>query len=91
MTELILISAATAFLLAVVEPVVAFLAIFISGKVSNAIFALGFSSLATWLSGVTDVKTFVLLVLAASFVGPATLEIVEYTATHKAVRTRVSD
>lgn len=91
MTELIIISAATSFLLAVVEPLISFIGIFISGRAANALFAIGFASLGTWLSGVVDVKQFILLVLAAAFVGPATLEIVEYTASYKPVRTRAND
>ena len=91
MTELLIISAATAFLLAVVEPLISLIAIFVSGRVANAFFALGFASLGAWLSGIVDVKQFILLVLAAAFVGPATLEIVEYTASYKPVRTRVNE
>lgn len=91
MLELLLISTCAAFLLTLVEPVTDMLYIFIGGKTANAIFAVGFSSLGTWLAGVTDAKTFILYVLAASFAGPALLEIVRYAASYKAVRTRVTE
>lgn len=91
MTELILISAATAFLLAVVEPLISLIAVFISGRVANGLFSIGFASLGTWLAGIVDIKEFVLLVLASAFIGPATLELIEYTARYKPVRTRITD
>ena len=55
MLDLILIGCFTAFLLAVIEPLVSILSIFISNRVTNAISSISFSSIACWLVEVSTI------------------------------------
>jgi hypothetical protein len=83
MLELALVGMFTAFLLAVVDPLISFLYIFISSKVFNAIFSLAFSALANWLLGYEDIKSLILWTVAGGFLGSALLALVERAATYR--------
>ena len=83
MLDLVLVGMFTAFLLAVVEPVISFISIFINPKVSNAVFSLAFSGLANWLVGYESVKDLILWTVAGGFLGSALLALVEKMATYR--------
>ena len=77
MLDLLLIGMFTAFLLAVVEPLVSLISIFISAKVTNAGLSLLFSWLANWLMGYEDIKHLILWTVAGGFLGSALLASIE--------------
>ena len=83
MLDLILIGCFTAFLLAVIEPLVSILSIFISNRVTNAISSISFSSIACWLVEVSTTKGIVLYAVSGAFLGSALLAIVERVAVYK--------
>lgn len=83
MLDLILIGCFTAFLLAVIEPLVSILSIFISNRVTNAISSISFSSIACWLVEVSTIKGVVLYAVSGAFLGSALLAIVERVAVYK--------
>lgn len=88
MLELILVSMSAAFLLAVAEPAMDFMEIFIGRLATNAVFSFSFSSLGAWLSGITDIRTFVLYVMAGAFLARSSLALVERAATYRPAITR---
>ena len=83
MLDLLLIGMFTAFLLAVVEPLVSLISIFINAKIVNAIFSLLFAWLANWLVGYEDIKSLILWTVAGGFLGNALLAGVERIATYR--------
>jgi|LauGreDrversion4_2_1035121.scaffolds.fasta_scaffold589783_2 hypothetical protein len=83
MLDLILIGCFTAFMLAVIEPLVSILSIFISNRVTNAISSISFSSVACWLVEISTTKGVVLYAVSGAFLGSALLAIVERVAVYK--------
>lgn len=75
--ELILITAFTAFFLAVFEPAAAVLSIFVGGRAVNAVSSLLFSGVAVYLSGMSDVRHIVLYTVAGAFLGSAVITVIE--------------
>jgi len=83
MVELILLGCFTAFLLAIVGPLVDVLSMFISAVVLNAVSSIIFSAIGTWLVEVSTTKGFILHTVAGAFLGSAFLALAERTATYK--------
>jgi len=83
MVELILLGCFTAFLLAIIGPLVDVLSIFISAVVLNAVSSIIFSSIGTWLVEVSTTKEFILYTVAGAFLGSAFLALAERVATYK--------
>lgn len=87
--ELILISAFTAFFLAVFEPVSAVLSVFVNGRFLNAVSSLSFSAIAVYLSEVSDLRHMILYTVAGAFIGAAVITIIEQ-ATFGSAKTRTN-
>ena len=90
MLELVLISAFTAFLLAALEPLLSFIGMFTSIKVANAVSALLFSCLGTYLIGVGDVGHIIVYTASGAFIGAAAVAVIEQMTFYGPSRTRTT-
>jgi hypothetical protein len=89
MLELLLVSFGAAFLLAVAEPALNFIEIFIKSWTTNTVSSILASGLTTWLAGMDqDIRTFVLYTMAGAFVSKSMLALVERAVTYRPVITR---
>lgn len=89
MLELLLVSFAAAFVLAVAEPALNFIEIFIKSWTTNTISSISASALAVWLVGADhDIRTFVLYTMAGAFTSKSLLALVERAVTYRPVITR---
>lgn len=85
MFELLLVALFTAFFLAVLEPVTAFLSMIISSIAVNATFSLILSSLGNFLIETTTVKGFIIETVAGAFLGKAFLATTERLTVYRHV------
>ena len=83
MLDLFLIGMFTAFFLAALEPLVDFLAIFVSKLFTNVVLSLGFAYLANYLLGKSDVEELILWTVAGAYLGSALLLVAEKVATYR--------
>jgi hypothetical protein len=83
MIDLALIGCFTAFVLAVINPFIDILAMFMSSEIITGTIAILFSSLAVWLDGVVNIKPFILHTIAGAFLGSAFLAIAERFAKYR--------
>jgi hypothetical protein len=83
MIDLALIGCFTAFVLAVINPFIDILAMFMSSEIITGTISILFSSLAVWLDGVVNIKPFILHTIAGAFLGSAFLAIAERFAKYR--------
>lgn len=83
MLSLLLIGCFTAFLLAVIDPLIDVLAIFINAMAIKIMASLLFSFIGCWLADTAFNKTFILTMVAGAFVGSSLLAVAERIATYK--------
>jgi hypothetical protein len=83
MIDLALIGCFTAFVLAVLNPLIDLIAMFMSSEAVVGSIAVLFSALAVWLDGTTNIKLFVLRTVAGAFLGSAFLAIAERFAKYR--------
>lgn len=88
MLELILISAFTAFFMAVLEPAISLLSLFTGAKLTNAVSSLLFSWLGTYLYGISDLGHTILYTAAGAFIGAASVAVIEQMTFYGPSRTR---
>ena len=83
MVDLVLIGCFTAFVLAVLNPLIDFMAMFIASEAITGSVAILFSALAVWLDGPVHIKPFLLYTVAGAFLGSAFLAIAELFAKYR--------
>ena len=88
MIELLLVSMFTAFVLALLDSVIDFLAIMISPKAINAILSLGMSSLGNYLIGTHMDKSALVKIIAGAFLGRAFITTVDRLTVYRQVTIR---
>ena len=75
--DLILISAFTAFFIAVAEPALSLLSVLANGRFVNGVSSLLFSGTATYLVGINEIKQAVIYTVAGAFIGNAAITGIE--------------
>lgn len=83
MLELLLIGCFTGFFLAAIRPLLDVLSIFIGIQILNAVFSILFSGIATFLTGLTETKSYILYTISGAFLGAALLALVERVNTYR--------
>jgi hypothetical protein len=83
MSNVLIVAFATAFILALLEPVTEFISIFITPKAVNAFFSILLSFLGLLIMDSNSVKHLVIKSLAASFLARTSLTIAERASTYR--------
>lgn len=85
MFELLLVALFTAFFLAVIDSLIAFLSMMVSSIAVNATFSLALSSIGNILVETTTVKGFIIKTVAGAFLGKAFLATTERLTVYRHV------